>query len=237
MIEAFCAANRLKEAFETLQLMRENDIKPVTETAYPIFNVIKQNVDTLDGTWAIIDELRGEGKEVDITAINAIIQATVFLGDLRRAVGTYKSMPDYGIKPNVDTYNMLLSACITVGHHELGTLLLSEMKGAAIKPDVRTYERLIILCLTQTNYEDAFFYLEEMKGHKLLPSIGIYDAIIRKCASVGDTRYTLALEEMKQCGYSVSQELTDFIAKGGPPEPPINGGKPTGKDDAERPPP
>jgi len=60
--------------------------------------------------------MRGEGKGVDITAINVIIQASIFFGDIQRAVGTYKSIPEYGIKPNVDTFNLLLSACVAVGH-------------------------------------------------------------------------------------------------------------------------
>jgi pentatricopeptide repeat protein len=215
MIEAFCKAGRLKEAFETLQVMRDNDITPIAETAHPIFNIIREDIDTIDSTWGILDQLREEGKGVDISAINVVIQAAVFLGDAQRAVGTYKSIPDYGIKPNIDTFNLLLSACISLGHRDLGDHLLGEMKEASIKPDTRTYERLIILCLTQTSYEDAFFYLEEMKGHKFLPTLGIYDAIIKKCVSVGDTRYTLALEEMQQCGYPVSQALRDFIADGG----------------------
>jgi pentatricopeptide repeat protein len=199
MIEAFCKENRLKEAFETLHVMRENGITPAAETAHPIFNLIKGDIDIIDKTWGILNQLQAEGKGVDISAINAIIQATVYLGDLQRAVGTYKSLPDYGVEPNVETFNLLLSACIAVSHRELGDYLLSEMKKASLKPDARTYERLIILCLTQTDYEDAFFYLEEMKGHNFLPTIGIYEAVIKRCVTAGDSRYTLAVEEMKQC--------------------------------------
>lgn len=215
MIEALCKANRLKEAFETLHVMRSNHIHPVNETTHPIFNIIKKDVEAIDRTWAMLDELKEEGKGVDITAINVLIQASVFFGDVQRAVGTYKSIPEYGIQPNVDTFNLLLSACISVGHRSLGDHLLGEMKAASIKPDARTYERLIILCLTQPTYEDAFFYLEEMKGHKFLPTLGIYDAVVRKCVSVGDTRYKLALDEMKQCGYGVPASLQDFIARDG----------------------
>lgn len=222
MIEAFCKADRLKEAFETLHVMRENGVIPVAETAHPIFNVVKESIDAIDDAWGILSELHAGGKGVDISAINVVIQGTVFLGDLQRAVGTYKSIPEYGVKPNVETFNLLLSACIAVGHRELGDFLLGEMKQASIKPDLRTYERLIILCLTQTTYEDAFFYLEEMKGHNFLPTLGIYDAIIKKCVSVGDSRYTLALDEMNHCGYPVSQALTDFIAHGGDVEPQSN---------------
>jgi len=209
---------------------------PVSETTHPIFDIIKRDIDAIDSTWGILDQLRQEGKSVDITAINVIIQATAVFGDLQRAIGTYKSIPDYGIRPNIDTFNLLLSACIVVGHRDLGDHLLGEMKEAGIKPDIRTYERLIILCLTQTTYEDAFFYLEEMKGHKFLPTLGIYDAIIKKCVSVGDSRYTLALDEMEECGYLISEALATFIKHGGA-EPPKKGERSNsnGEGVAERP--
>lgn len=54
-----------------------------------------------------------------------------------------------------------------------------------------------------------------MKKHKLLPTYGIYDAIIRKCVSVRDTRFKLALDEMKQLGYQLSASLDRFIVQGG----------------------
>lgn len=224
MIEAFCKTNRLKEAFETLHVMRENGITPMTETAYPIFEIIKRDIDSIDGTWAILDELREEGKSIDIVAINTIVRATVFCGDIQRAIGTYKAFVEYGLSPNIDTYNLLLSACIGVGHRSLGDHLLGEMKTAGVKPDARTYERLIILCLTQATYEDAFFYLEEMKANGLLPALTIYEGIIKKCVSVGDGRYKLALEEMRQCGYTISDALNYFITTGGVYQPPKTNG-------------
>jgi pentatricopeptide repeat protein len=108
MIEAFCRAGKLKEAFEVLHVMRQNDIIPISETTHPIFNVIKEDVDSIDSVWSILDEMREDGTGVDITAINVIIQVTIFFGDIQRAIGTYKSIPEYGIKPNVDTFNLLI---------------------------------------------------------------------------------------------------------------------------------
>ena len=97
----------------------------------------------------------------------------------------------------------------------LGDKLIAEMREAGISPDARTYERLIVLCLTQPTYEDAFYYLEEMKTLGLHPSHAVYEAIIRKLVSVGDTRYKIALEELKECGYPVSSRLESFISSGG----------------------
>lgn len=220
MIEAFCKANRLKEAFEVLSLMRDTGIAPLPETTHPIFTHLKLDLDKLDDTWGILDAMKNEGKSVDIAAINVIVQASIFLGDIQRAIGSYKAAVDYGAKADADTFNLLLSACISFKHRSLGDYLLNEMKELGIKPNSRTFERMIVLCLTQTTYEDAFFYLEEMKSHKFLPPLGVYDTIIRKCVSVGDTRYKLALDEMKQCGYEGTESLYLFIKHGGVYVPP-----------------
>lgn len=193
----------------------DSKVQIVAGTTTPIFDYMKKDIERIDSTWGILDELRNSGQDVNIAAINVIIQASVFFGDIQRAVGTYKVIPEYGLSATVETYNLLLSACIGASHRELGDHIIADMKKAGIRADAGTYERLVLLCLTQNMFEDAFFYLEEMKGHKLLPTYGIYDAIIRKCVSVGDTRFKLALDEMKQVGYQPSASLNRFIGQGG----------------------
>jgi pentatricopeptide repeat protein len=208
LIEAFCRADQVKEALLTLDIMRTNDIEPMTETAYPLLDIIKKDTDAVDSTWAIIDELHKEGRRIDISALNALIHASVALDDLQRAVGAYKSFSEYGLMPDLNTFNILLRGCVVAGHRDLGSLLLADMKEAKIKPDRETYQQFISLCLTQDNYEDAFFYLEEMKAAGHVPPSSVYVSIIKKCLSAGDTRYTIAVEEMRETGYVMPLDLT-----------------------------
>ena len=208
LIEAQCRAGQIKEAFLTLNAMRSEDIKPVSGTTSAIFDAISKDADILASTWSLIDVIVKEDKQpVDIAGLNVIIQAAVALGELQRAVGTYKMFVDYDVKPTVETFNLLFSGCVTASHRELGDRLLADMKEAKVKPDARTYEHVILLCLTQPKYEDAFFYLEEMKAGRYRPTEKVYETLIRKCLSVADMRYRLALEEMMRCGYRVSNEL------------------------------
>jgi pentatricopeptide repeat protein len=207
LIEAFCRADQVAEALQTLGIMRTNEIEPLIETAYPLLDIVKQDTDTVDSVWTIIDKLHKEEKRIDINAINVLIQASVLLGDLQRAVGAYKSFSEYGLTPDLTTFNILLQGCVVASHRELGSLLLADMKEAKIKPNQETYERFISLCLTQDNYEDAFFYLEEMKAAGHVPPSSVYVSILRKCISAGDTRYTIAAEEMRETGYLVPLDL------------------------------
>jgi len=215
VIEAFCHDNNIKEAFAVLEIMRSSNVTPVAETAFPIFQLIQKDTDSVDEAWDILNTMFEEGKTIDVAALNVVVQASVALGDLQRAIGTYKAFSELKVTPTVDTYNTLLSGCIQAKHRELGDRLLGEMKQAGVKPDDHTYERLIILCLTQPTYEDAFFYLEEMKSEGHLPTQPIYEAVVRKCVSVGDTRHKLALDEMLEHGYEMSQKLKAFVDSGG----------------------
>ncbi|TFY66272.1 hypothetical protein EVG20_g4816 [Dentipellis fragilis] len=183
--------------------------------AHPIFIAIQDSPAAVDAAWDVLEEMHKKAEPVDITAINAIVQASVAQGDLQRAVGTYQASAEFDVAPDVDTYNALLSGCIAARHRELGDRLLTEMREAGVKPDLHTYERLVVLCLTSPTYEDAFFYLEEMKAEHHVPPYGVYEAIVRRCVSEGDTRYKLALEEMREVGYHVSPHLARFIESGG----------------------
>ncbi|KAF9241570.1 hypothetical protein BU15DRAFT_44674 [Melanogaster broomeanus] len=213
LIEAFCKAGMLKEAFGTFETMRVQCVVPTIQTARPILEFLTEDVDRVDGAWEVLTRLRKEGKKIDIVVMNAIIQASVALGDLPRAVGAYKSFSDYDCKPNVDTFNLLFAGCVAAKHRELGNKLLLDLTKADAQPNATTFEQIILLCLTQPTYEDAFFYIEEMKAEKFIPSAKIYEAVIRTCVAAGDSRYSLALAEMGRCGYEASPSLRQVIAE------------------------
>ena len=219
LMEALCHRALIKDAFLVLMRMDAVGIMPTTETTYPIFKYIAADAERLETACNHLESLQQEVKTpFHVAAFNCLIRASISLGDLQRAIGLYSSLPEFKVKPDVHTYNLLLGGCIATAHRELGDKLLLEMKEAHVLPDARTYERLIVLCLTQTNYEDAFFYLEEMKEQKMIPSHNIYESLIRKCVTVGDTRYKLAVEELKECGYKVDKALQAFIDTGGESE-------------------
>ncbi|KAH8994719.1 hypothetical protein EDB86DRAFT_1240832 [Lactarius hatsudake] len=215
IIEAFCRTNRIKEALSTLTSLRQNNVEPNADTAHCVFESIRVNTDAIDAAWDALESLHAEGQTIDITAVNVVIQASIALGDLRRAFGTYQMCTELGVKPTLDTYHSLLSGCIAAQNRELGDRLITELKEAKIKPDARTYERLIVLCLTGETYEDAFFYLEEMKAEKLSPPLSVYEAIIQRCVLAKDDRYGIALEELQEFGYTVSPALERIIGEKG----------------------
>jgi pentatricopeptide repeat protein len=223
LVEAFARAGRVKEAFGALDLMLAAGVQPSPETTIPILDHIRDNSDKIDEAWGILEDIHEEGlaaaskpaegatpvaaKTIHITSINVIIHAAAMMGDLQRAVGVYKAATSLGAVPDINTYDHLLLACVPGANRELADQLLSELRAARITPSQRTYEALMQVCLYQYSYEDAFFYLEEMKAQGHAPRPGVYEQLVMRLIKRGDARWKLALDEMKECGYTLSVEF------------------------------
>ncbi|KAG6812595.1 hypothetical protein H0H92_001946 [Tricholoma furcatifolium] len=235
LIEAFSREGKLKEAIQVLEIMRGQRIEPVPETAAIFLEGLK-DTESIDATWALMDELAKAGQHVDILVLQALITASVNLGDLQRAIGAYKSLADYGATADITIFNALFRGCITASHRELGNLLLDDMKALKLRPNQETYEAFIFLCLTQSDYEDAFFYLEEMKSAGFTPSYNIYSKIVKKCLGVKDTRYEIAMHEMREKGYKPKADIRRLILRFQSGKDATEGADPTEEDLADIPP-
>ena len=215
MIDAFVRNNQLREAFEAINLMRQSNVEPTIDSLFTLREKIQRDPDAIDSTFGVLEDMHKAGLPVDPASINALIYCTNWSKDLQRAVGIYKSMSSLNVKPNMETFETLLLVCRNVKHVELAERLFSEMREAGYKPSAKCYDLLVITSSWQNDYENAFFFLETMKeeGHK--PGAMVYAQIVKKCVIMGDKRFKLALEEMKQMGYRVPQSLRDFVANGG----------------------
>lgn len=212
IIEAFCQKGQVKEAILVLDLMTSSKITPSIETTKPISEHIQQDVEKIDATWQLIEQLHKDGRRLDVAAPRAVISAAIARKDLSRALVFYKALAELGLSPDLPIFNLLLLGCAQVADRQMGDTLLANMKTTKIRPSQETYENLINLCLTQPVYEDAFYYLEEMKAAGLKPSASVYVALVDKCFGCSDTRYQIALEEMEEWGYTVPPTLGRRIA-------------------------
>ncbi|WWD18700.1 hypothetical protein CI109_103154 [Kwoniella shandongensis] len=214
LLEAFCNAGQVPNAFHVLSSIRASGLTPTLATIQPIVTVLK-DAEVIDQAFYALEDMHKAGQPVDITALNALIEASARLGDLQRVRATQIAASDLGLKPDVDTFNGVLACCITTRHRPLGDTVLSEMVASDITPNAKTYETLILLCLTQATYEDAFYYLEKTKADGFKPSYAIYEALIRKCVTLQDSRWRLVVDEMKEVGYRMDSELHEFVNSGG----------------------
>ncbi len=213
LLDAFCGAGKLADAFEVLDLLRHTaELAPNLKTAESLVRCM--------GTQGIIDEafftlgkIKETGKRIDVVAFNSVIAACERLGDLGRALAVYRDAPALGVSPDVDTYNCLLGICVKAGAKQQGEIILREMRAArpAVALDGTTHTALIRLALAQPTYEEAFLHLEQMKEASFRPSLEIYEHMVRKTVSAGDARWKALLQEMRTGGYRVSEDLIKTV--------------------------
>ncbi|KAK8858809.1 hypothetical protein IAR55_003039 [Kwoniella newhampshirensis] len=214
LLEAFCNAGQVPNAFHVLSSIRDAGLTPTLATVQPIVAVLK-NAEVIDQAFYALEDMHKAGQPVDIAALNALIEASARSGDLQRVRATQMAAGDLGLSPNIDTFNLVLSCCITTRYRPLGDTVLSEMVAHDIAPNSTSYENMVLLCLTQATYEDAFYYLEKTKSDGFKPSYAVYEALMRKCVTLQDSRWRLVMDEMKAVGYRMDSELHEFINSGG----------------------
>ncbi|WVQ96342.1 hypothetical protein IAU59_003446 [Kwoniella sp. CBS 9459] len=214
LLEAFCNAGQVPNAFHVLASIRDAGLTPTMATVQPIAAVLT-DTEVIDQAFYALEDMHKAGQRVDISALNALIDASARLGDLQRARATQTAASDLGLTPTVDTFNLVLECCVKAQYRPLGDTILSEMVAQDVSPDANTYEALVRLCLTRPAYEDAFYYLEKMKAESFKPSYGVYDALVRKCLTLNDSRWRLVADELKSVGYKIESDLHEFINSGG----------------------
>ncbi|KAI8098679.1 uncharacterized protein BX664DRAFT_381362 [Halteromyces radiatus] len=201
LMEAFVVKDDLKSAFNVLDIMRVSGVIPTMRSTLAISNKISRDVESVDKAYYLLEEMKKEGKTVDVTAFNIVIAACGLAKDIGRTVATYREASNLGVVPDVDTFNAVLEACIQTEMKGMGQIVIEELKKAKVTPNVETFSKMITLACTQPNYEDAFVYLEEMKSHGIIPPRQCYVVLAKKLAWERDPRYHIALEEMETYGY------------------------------------
>lgn len=208
LLESYVVSGDLATAFSVLAVMRGAGVPPGEHTARPIVLRLTQSDDaTPQDAFEILKSVRRGGKIVDLTALNALMAAHVARADINAAFEVYNRLPDFDLRPETSSFNILLKGAQEQGRKDFALNVVSEMKEMKVPPDASTYEGVFGACLAQENYEDAFIWLEEMKSRGLRPGLAMYGALVRRCYTEKDGRYRAALSEMRRRGVDMEKFL------------------------------
>lgn len=209
LLESYAVAGDIASAFSVLSIMRRAGVTPSENTARPVITRLP-DLAAIQGAFGALKQVKGAGRDVDLAAINAIIAAHVVHKDIDEAFEVYKEMPDFDLRPETSTFNILFKGAALQGKVGFARNLVSEMKEMKIEPNAMTYEHLFYTSLTQNDYEDAFVYLEEMKP-KWSPKPSMYKRLAEKCFLVGDQRYRVALKELRNMGINTAVFMEELM--------------------------
>jgi hypothetical protein len=221
-MEAFVAQRSYQDAFLSLHVQRNLGLgfgdtsTPMPYSAtYALRHWVGESTQNVDAAWAILEEINKTGTgRVDLSALNVVLGGAVDLEDMQRAIGIYKEADSLGVVPDVETLNILLSGCAILPNPKpLADQLIEEFRVLGVEGNAQSYELLIQLCVTQPTYEDAFHNLELMKTLGFRPSAAVYESLVRRLYEAFDSRWKLAMEEMKEAGFAPSRRLADLVEK------------------------
>ncbi|PWW73167.1 hypothetical protein C7212DRAFT_359531 [Tuber magnatum] len=203
LLETYLAADNLPTAFSILNIMESANVPPKPNTTRSIVNKLIQNNSPYDieAAYEILLAQRKSGNSVHIAALNTIIAAFVRVSDVKSAFNVYKEIPDFDLRPNLQTFNWLLRGAAEQGRKKFAMWVVAEMQEMGIKPGQETYESLVLVCAAQEVINDAFAYLEEMKGMRFKPSAKLYKALAVRCWELRDWRFEEVIKEMKEKRY------------------------------------
>ncbi|KAI9496660.1 hypothetical protein BDB00DRAFT_757936 [Zychaea mexicana] len=212
LVEAFAASGDWKSTLQVLDLMRKAGLTPTQETTRSIAFRLGKDTDAVRLARNALDDLQKENA-IDILAFNLVIHAFAYNNQYEDAMETFRKASDMQVKIDIETIHSVLDACIHAEEVAAGVRIFNQYIHGDIKPNATTMSKMVTLMCTQDDYEDAFKYLESMKAMGLVPLRGCYYRLVKKLASHQDTRLSIALDEMKACGYQMTAFLQGHIDK------------------------
>lgn len=208
LLESYVVSGDLTAAFSVLTVMRKAGVPPTEHTAHSIVRRLTQGDGIIpQDAFEILQSVQRRGHSVDLAALNALMAAHVARADLDAAFEVYNRLPDFDLRPETSTFNILISGARQEARKDFALNVVSEMKEMKVPPDASTYEGVFGACLAQDDYEDAFLWLEEMNSRGMRPKIAMYGALARRCYGKRDGRYRVALAVMVKKGVNMGKFL------------------------------
>ncbi|KAL3506520.1 hypothetical protein ACH5RR_031902 [Cinchona calisaya] len=94
-------------------------------------------------------------------------------------------MKSYGIRPSLETYNLVIRGFSRIGQFDDALVYIDEMKNAGLKPNTETYDGLIQAYGKYKMYDEMGRCLREMVSSGCLPDHVTYNLLIREFAKAG----------------------------------------------------
>lgn len=212
LLETYLVADNLPTAFSILNIMESANVPPKPHTTRSIVNKLSQNnsPQDIEAAYKILLAQRKSKNPVHIAALNTIIAAFVRISDVKSAFNVYKEIPDFDIRPDLQTFNWLLQGAAEQGRKKFAMWVVAEMQEMGIKAGEETYESLVLVCAAQEVINDAFAYLEEMGNMGFKPSARLYKVLAVRCWELNDWRFEEVLQEMEKREYS-AQGIVEML--------------------------
>lgn len=217
LIDVYSKGELNKEAFDWLELMREQDIEPDEVSMAIIVQMYKKareykKAENFFKTWKLAKKppvfIDGDVGCVHLSSYtyNTLIDTYGKAGQLKEASETFKKMLIEGILPTTVTFNSLIHMYGYHGRLDEVKLLITKMEEFNCKPDNRTYNILIYINAKNDEIKTAEKYFTTMKERSLEPDPVSYRTLLYAfSARQMVTRAENLISEMNEKGLKIDE--------------------------------
>lgn len=171
-INACARGNRVIEALQTMENMRESNMCPSLATHNNLISACSRTKQW-QTAFEIIEVMKSDDKvRPDTVTNNAAMSAWGNSGQWTNSLELFDSMIGLGLNADVVTISAAISACGRGGQWENALELFESMPERGIESaDVITFNAIIDACGKGGQWEKALQILESMPGHGLKPDV------------------------------------------------------------------
>lgn len=137
--------NRFPEALEVFKLMNKDDITLDVYSYSILIDALSKDTETPPQTvFSLYEDMKKNNISADVVSYTSLISACNRAEDLDKALSLLEEMQNYGVKPNLYTFNSLLCIVGTVAGRssvdlDKASLIWNKMTSLGIQPDTRTF--------------------------------------------------------------------------------------------------
>jgi len=211
LIKSLCEHN-LAAAYEILPLMRRSGMAPSEITYTTLLHAT-----VVSGDAAMMERfhknLAIDGVTPNRTMFNTIIANSQ---DVEAAVEVLRTMGEWGIEPDVWSYNALIKTCAKDERAAAAAFdVFGLMRQSGVRPDAVTYSTLITACSTLKDLERALELLQHMRASGVERDVVLYTNLIVLCFAC--RRPSVAhqlLDEMRAEGVAPNEVTAKALIQG-----------------------
>jgi len=202
LMKGFTLQRNTDAAFEVLDLMSEEGIKPNLVTLNTLLDACARS-GRMERCGEIMQDIREKhGLMPDRITYSTLVKGFCHHGDIGKAMALMKSMKAQGLKPDAIIYNTLMDGCVGKDKFALCDEILESMLEESVKPTDYTLTVLIKRFGREGKLNKAFDLMNTFpKQYTIRPSVAALTCLISACIANRDLERAMRVyEKMKTEG-------------------------------------
>lgn len=205
LIKGHVQANLFDEAFQWLEVMKEDGVQPSSITFGILLDacIDKSKMDTAS---QVFRDMISSGLEMNTVLFTTMMKGFAKAGRVKEAVELFEHMVEQGIEPDLFTFSTLVKCLCDNKELESALLLLDEMSVRGIGPDEVVFNNLLAGCVQGSNLSLGERLLQDMMNLGIKPSVTTMSILLKLYSKCQALPKALELLQTMEARFGVQPE-------------------------------